>query len=66
VNGINTRAKERDKLTDSAIRLPIDWPEIEQYQMEQLDQEYQVARECKAFNLTQRIQGLLLVSQGME
>ena len=34
-------------------------------QMEELDQEYQVARARKDFDLTQRMQGLLLVSQGM-
>ncbi|MCA1960456.1 MAG: winged helix-turn-helix domain-containing protein [Desulfomonile sp.] len=33
--------------------------------MEELDQEYQVARGRKDFDLTQRIQGLLLVNQGL-
>jgi len=38
---------------------------LNKIQMEELHQEYQVARARKDFDLTQRMQGLLLVSQGM-
>lgn len=38
---------------------------LSKVQTEELDQEYQVARAPKEFDLTQRMQGPLLVSQGM-